>query len=229
MAWTYEGEAQYADQPYFPRLKTPKPRIRGVQSAVVTGLKGSEEEIYCDELGRVKVQFIWDRDGKFDDKSSCWIRVGHDWAGTGFGTQFVPRVGQEVLVAFLEGDPDLPVIVGRAYNGINKVPYELPTFKERSVWKTDSTPKADGFTEITLEDRKDKEMIFIQAQTDVQKLVKQYETHRIGNDQMSVVGLNRTAVIDKLDATHGGRALSAPQHRQAQGRAWFDRPREEGR
>lgn len=213
--WTYEGEAQYQEDPFYPELCTPKPRIRGLQSAVVTGPDG-KEEIFCDELGRVKVQFHWDRDGQYDDKSSCWVRVSHDWAGTGFGTQFLPRIGQEVLVSFLEGDPDLPIIVGRAYNGINKVPYELPTFKERSSWKTDSTPSADGFSEITFEDRKDQEKIFVQSETDTQKLVKQYETHRIGNDLMTVVGEHRTSVVSKLDALMIGeryllRSIKAPK------------------
>lgn len=205
--WTYEGEAQFQSEPCYPQLTVPKPRIRGLQSAIVTGPKGGEE-IHCDELGRVKVQFIWDRDGVYDDSSSCWVRVSHDWAGTGFGTQYIPRVGQEVLVAFLEGDPDLPIIVGRNYNGINKVPYELPVFKERSTWKTDSTPKADGFSEITFEDLNEKEKIFIQSETDTQKLVKQFETHRIGNNHMTVVGESRTSVVSKLDALMVGERYS---------------------
>ncbi len=213
--WTYEGEAQFQDHPFYPEMRTPKPRIRGLQSAAVVGPSG-KEEIFCDELGRVKIQFHWDRDGDYDEKSSCWVRVSHDWAGTGFGTQFLPRIGQEVLVAFLEGDPDSPVIVGRAYNGINKVPYALPTFKERSGWKTDSTPAADGFSEITFEDRKEQEKIFIQAETDVQKLVKQYETHRVGNDQMTVVGEHRTSLVSKLDTIMVGeryllRSVDPPQ------------------
>src|SRR5262249_54276479 len=109
--WTLSGEAAFADYPYRPPQKTPRPRISGLQSAIVVGPKG--EEIHTDEYGRVRVQFHWDRDGKHDDKSSCWIRVSQGWAGTAFGMITIPRIGQEVLVSFWEGNPDEPVIVGR--------------------------------------------------------------------------------------------------------------------
>jgi type VI secretion system secreted protein VgrG len=210
--WTYEGEAVFAELEYQPEQRTPKPRIHGVQSAIVVGLrgeKGENPEIYVDELGRIKVQFHWDRDGKYDEKSSCWVRVSQEWAGTGFGSMLLPRVGQEVLVAFLEGDPDHPVVVGRVYNNLtNKVPYPLPEHKTRSTWKSDSSPTADGFNEIMFEDEKKEELVYLQAEKDLQKLVKQFETDRVGEDHMTVVGENRSAVVSKLDATMvGGRYL----------------------
>jgi len=197
--WVYQAEAVFADVPYWPALETPKPRAVGVQSAVVTGPPG--QEIHVDELGRVKVQFLWDRDGKFDDKSSCWLRVSQDWAGPGFGAVMLPRVGQEVLVGFMEGDPDLPVVVGRVYNAINRVPYALPEHRTRSTLKSDSSPEADGFSELMLEDKAGEELFYVQAETDLQKLVKQYETDRVGRDHMSLVGESRSMVTAKLDAT----------------------------
>jgi hypothetical protein len=205
--WTYTGEAVYASVPYRPAIKTPKPRIRGVQSAIVVGPK--DQEIWVDELGRVKVQFHWDRDGSYDDKASCWVRVSHEWAGSGFGMMLLPRVGQEVLVGFLEGDPDLPVIVGRAYNNITRVPYPLPLNKTRSTWKSDSSGDAkkdeQGFNELMFEDYKGKELVYLQAQLDLKKLVKEHETDRIGQNHMTVVGANREAVVSKLEATMVGK------------------------
>ncbi len=119
-----------------------------MQSAIVTGPPG--EEIHTDEHGRVRVQFPWDREGKFDDDSSCWIRVSQGWAGTGFGMINLPRVGQEVLVGFLDGDPDQPVVVGRVFNAIEQVPYKLPDNKTVSGWKTNSSPGGGGYNEIKL-------------------------------------------------------------------------------
>src|SRR5205085_3733369 len=112
--WVVRGQAMFADDPYRPALVTPKPRIAGLQSALVVGPPG--EEIHTDEFGRVRVQFHWDREGKWDDGSSCWMRVSQGWAGHGFGMIVIPRIGHEVLVGFFEGDPDNPVIVGRVYN-----------------------------------------------------------------------------------------------------------------
>src|SRR4029450_2347722 len=94
------------------------------------------QEIHRDECGRVRVQFPWDREGKNDDTSSCWIRVSQGWAGTGYGIFTVPRVGQEVLIGFLAGDPDQPIVVGRVFNAVNQVPYKLPEHKTRSTWKS---------------------------------------------------------------------------------------------
>lgn len=197
--WHISGRAVFADAPYHPPHKTPKPVVRGVQSAVVVGPPG--EEIHTDEYGRVRVQFHWDREGKFDHHSSCWVRVSQGWAGGGFGMIAIPRVGQEVLVGFLEGDPDLPVIIGRVFNNTARVPYKLPDQKTRSSWKSSSSPGGEGSNEITMEDAKGAELVYIKAQKDLQKLVKNNETERTGGDRAVEVGLNRTAIVGENDAT----------------------------
>ncbi len=201
--WTFGGEAAYTSRPYQPEQRTPKPRIRGVQSAIVTGPRG--EEIHTDEFGRVRVQFHWDREGKLDEQSSCWMRVSQPWAGAGFGSVLIPRVGQEVLVGFLEGDPDQPVVVGRVYNNTTRVPYKLPKHKTRSTWKSDSSPNSNGFNEILIEDQKGGEIVYVQAQMDLQKLVKNSETERTGKSRHVLVGENRSEIIGKLDASMVGK------------------------
>ncbi|MFD1261690.1 type VI secretion system tip protein TssI/VgrG, partial [Entomomonas asaccharolytica] len=136
---------------YRPARRHPKSRIRGSQTAIVTGAPG--EEIYCDEYGRIKVQFHWDREGTMDENSSHWIRVASNWAHNGYGTVVIPRVGMEVMVDFLEGDPDQPLIKGAVHNGVNKVPYELPANKTRSVFKTSSSKGGNGSNELRIEDK----------------------------------------------------------------------------
>ena len=209
--WTLEGEAVSCERPFRPALLREKPRIKGVQSAVVVGPKsdgGKPAEIYTDEFGRVRVQFHWDREGKYDDKSSCWLRVSQSWAGVGFGTVHIPRIGQEVLVGFLDGDPDAPLVVGRVYNGVSsQVPYKLPVADTRSTWKSKSTPGSTGFNEILFDDLKGSELVYVQAQHDLQKLVKQSETERTGKNRTFVVGGNRSEVIGKLDSTLVGGQL----------------------
>jgi type VI secretion system secreted protein VgrG len=197
----------FIEEPFRPALVTPRPTIAGVQSAVVVGPKG-DDEIYCDEFGRVRVQFHWDREGKHDEKSSCWMRVSQAWAGSGFGTMVIPRIGQEVLVAFFDGDPDQPVIVGRAYNASKTVPYTLPDHKTRSTWKSDSTPKSQGYSEIRFEDKKGDELVYVQAQRDLQKLVKHNETERTGKSHMIVVGVDRGSVVGASDTTLVGEKYS---------------------
>jgi type VI secretion system secreted protein VgrG len=198
-AWTFTGRAVYAKVPYMPDNKTPRPRVAGVQSAVVVGPAG--KEIYTDEFGRVRVQFHWDRDGKYDDESSCWMRVSQPWAGTGYGFQLIPRVGHEVLVGYLEGDPDQPIVVGRVYSMLNRVPHKLPDHKTRSTWKSDTSPHDEGFNEIMYEDKKGEELFFVQAQRDLQKLVKREEVERVHDDRLVVVGKDRSAVVKTVDAT----------------------------
>jgi len=144
---------------------TPKPQIAGPQTAMVTGPSG--EEIYTDEHGRVKVQFHWDRDGQYDEGSSCWVRVSQGWAGKQWGAIYLPRIGQEVIVEFLEGDPDRPIITGRVYNGVAKPPYDLPAEKTKSTLKSNSSKGGQGFNEIRFEDKKDDEQIFVHAEKDV--------------------------------------------------------------
>jgi len=134
-----------------PAIKTHKPSVRGIQSAIVTGPAG--EEIYTDEHGRIKVLFHWDRLGKEDEKSSCWIRVSQLWAGAGWGAMHIPRIGQEVIVDFLEGDPDQPVITGRLYHGTNTPPYKLPDEKTKSTIMSKTTPDGKTSNELAMEDK----------------------------------------------------------------------------
>ena len=153
-----------------PARITPKPAIHGAQTAVVVGPKG--EEIWPDKYGRVKVQFFWDRYGKKDDKSSCWIRCLQSSAGRGWGTMSIPRIGQEVIVTYLEGDPDRPLIVGQVYNADQMPAYTLPDEKTKSYVKTNTSTGGDGFNEIRFEDRKDEEQIFIHAERNMDVRVK---------------------------------------------------------
>ena len=194
-----------ADTPYRPAQTTPRPRVGGVQSALVVGPRG--EEIHTDEFGRVRVQFHWDREGKLDERSSCWVRVSQGWAGTGFGMMVIPRVGQEVTVGFFEGDPDQPVIIGRVYNAVNRVPYKLPDNKTKSGWRTRSTPasaadaSSPAYNELMFEDKKDAELVSLRAQRDLHKLVKANESERTGTDRTVSVGKSRTATVGAVDST----------------------------
>ncbi len=163
-----------------------KPVVGGVQTAIVTGPEG--EEIYVDEHARIKVQFHWDRAGRQDENSSCWIRVSQSWAGKGFGAVSIPRVGQEVIVDFINGDPDRPIITGSVYHGTNRPPYGLPANSTRTVFKTD-THKGYGSNEISLEDLKDQEEVYIHAQKD--------QNNVINNDETTTVGQNRTETVGK--------------------------------
>ncbi|QVW26819.1 type VI secretion system tip protein VgrG [Pseudomonas hormoni] len=162
-----------------------KPRIAGVQSAVVTGPKG--EEIHCDDYGRVKVQFFWDREGRHDDKSSCWLRVSSLLAGNAFGGFAVPRVGMEVQVSFQNGDPDHPEISGCLYNSANPVPYELPDNKTRSVFRSRSSPDSTGFNEVHIEDRAGQELIYLRAQRDMEQRIENDSRLEVGNELRTIV------------------------------------------
>jgi len=146
-----------------PRRVTPKPLITGPQTAIVT-TSSDTEEILVDKFGRVKVHFHWDRYSPLNDTSSCWIRVAQLWAGKNWGAMFIPRKDQEVIVEFLDGDPDRPIITGRVYNGTNMPPYALPADKTKSTIKTNSSTGGEGFNELRFEDKKDSEQIFIHAQ-----------------------------------------------------------------
>jgi type VI secretion system secreted protein VgrG len=211
--WTMNGRAVFTATPYKPPLVTAKPKVNGVQSAVVVGPKG--QEIHTDEFGRVRVQFPWDREGKLDDGSSCWIRVSQGWAGTGYGMLVIPRIGHEVLVGFLDGDPDAPVVVGRVFNATEQVPYRLPQHKTRSTWKSDSSMGHDGFNEIMFEDLKGKELVYVQAEKNLRKLVKNDETITVGHDRQKLVvnnelettGVNRTEVtgVNRTEITGANR------------------------
>jgi len=145
--------------------RTPKPFIRGPQTAIVVGKSG--EEIWTDKYGRIKVQFHWDRDGQNDEKSSCWIRCAQLWASKSWGGMFIPRIGQEVIVHFLEGDPDRPIIAGAVYNAAYMPPYALPDAATKSTIKSNSSKGGNGFNEIRFEDKAGNEEIYVHAQKDV--------------------------------------------------------------
>ncbi|WP_386688349.1 type VI secretion system Vgr family protein [Lonepinella sp. MS14437] len=163
----------------------PKPRVDGPQIAHVVGPMG--EEIYCDEWGRVKIQFPWDREGREDENSSCWVRVSQAWAGTQFGHIAIPRIGHEVIVDFLEGDPDQPIITGRTYHSTTEPPYNLPEHKTRMSIKS-KTHKGSGFNELRFEDEKGREEIFLHAEKDQNNVVNHDESTQIGNDRTEQVG-----------------------------------------
>ncbi|NWO05763.1 MAG: type VI secretion system tip protein VgrG [Alteromonadaceae bacterium] len=182
------------DAPYVPR-KLPKPMVPGLQTATVTCAPG--EEIYVDEHGRIKVQFHWDREGKYDQKSSCWIRVAQSWAGEQWGAQFIPREGQEVLVEFLSGDPDLPLITGSVYNGKNKMPYEPLSKKNISGFKTRSTTKGGGanYNEISFDDTIGKELFLMHAEKDHTLTVEHDQTDDVKNDRTTTIGNDDTLTV----------------------------------
>jgi type VI secretion system secreted protein VgrG len=171
-----------------------KPIVDGPQIATVVGPK--DEEIYCDEWGRVKLQFEYDRYGEFNELSSCWIRVSQGWAGTQFGAMAIPRIGQEVIVDYLEGDPDQPIITGRTYNANNLPPYPLPANKTRTLIKT-NTHKGKGFNELRFEDENNQQEIFIHAQKDQNNIVLNNETTKVGVDRSEDIGQNETINIGK--------------------------------
>ncbi|MDG2952924.1 type VI secretion system Vgr family protein, partial [Exercitatus varius] len=152
------------------------------------------EEIYCDEWGRVKIQFPWDRLGQEDENSSCWVRVSQAWAGAQFGNIAIPRIGHEVIVDFLEGDPDQPIITGRTYHSTTEPPYDLPAHKTRMSIKS-KTHKGSGFNELRFEDEKEREEIFIHAERDQNNVVNHDETTQIGNDRSEQVGHDETIHI----------------------------------
>lgn len=180
---------------YRPGRYTEKPTIPGAQTAIVTGPGG--EEIYTDEFGRVKVQFHWDREGKSDEKSSCWMRVSQLWAGAGWGAMFIPRIGHEVIVEFIDGDPDRPIITGRVYHGTNLPPYKLPDEKTKSTIKSDSSKGGGGFNELRFEDKKDSEEVFLHGQKDWTIQILNDKNQDIGHDETLHVGNDRTKNVDK--------------------------------
>ncbi|WNG32066.1 type VI secretion system tip protein VgrG [Cystobacter fuscus] len=195
-----------ATVPFRPPRRTPRPVVRGVQTALVVGPPG--EEIHVDEHGRVKVQFHWDREGQCDDKSSCWVRVSQPWAGESWGGMFIPRIGQEVVVDFIEGDPDRPLITGRVYNGVNPPPYALPDDKTKSSFRTNTSPGGGGFNELRFEDKKGAEQVFIQSQRNMDVRVK--------NDSMEDILQDRHQTIhrDQNERVKRDKSLKVHRHRQ---------------
>ena len=159
----------------------------------------SGEDIYCDKYGRIRVQFFWDRDGKNNENSSCWIRVAQVFAGANWGTIYTPRIGMEVIVAFLDGDPDQPLVVGSVYNADNMPPYTLPGQKTQSGIKTRSTTKGTSSTynEMRIEDQKDSELFYFRAQKDFQREVMNNDTLTVSNDQTITITKNRSETVSE--------------------------------
>ncbi len=184
---------------YRPPLVTPKPSVYGLQTAIVVGKSG--EEIWTDKYGRVKVQFHWDQLGKKDENSSCWVRVAQDWAGKNFGSMFIPRIGQEVVIGFIDGDPDRPIITGSVYNSEQTTPISLPADQTQSMIKTNSSKGGGGFNQVRLEDKKGSEEIYMHAQKDMNvdvendlniNVKKNNETHTVkGTRDVTVTGAEK--------------------------------------
>jgi type VI secretion system secreted protein VgrG len=207
--------AMSTKQQFRPRRLTPKPFVQGPQTAMVVGPGG--DEIYTDKYVRVKVQFHWDRYGKQDQNSSCWIRVSSPWAGKAWGGISIPRIGQEVVVDFLEGDPDQPIIIGRVYNAEQMPPYELPANMTQSGVKSLSSKSGtpDNFNELRFEDKKGEEQVFLHAEKNQDIEVENDETHWVGhdrkktidNDESTNVKHDRTETVDNNETItiHGNR------------------------
>ncbi|WP_323639799.1 type VI secretion system tip protein VgrG [Pectobacterium polonicum] len=194
-----------ADLPY-------KPMVDGPQIATVVGPAG--EEIYCDEYGRIKLQFPWDRYGASDDQSSCWVRVSQGWAGGQYGLIAIPRIGHEVIVSFLEGDPDQPIVTGRTFHATNPSPYPLPANKTRTSLRT-STHKGAGFNELRFEDQAGQEEVFIHAQKDMNTVVLNNRTTTVTADHEESVGGNQTVSVvkDQFTRVQGQQAFVISSHR----------------
>lgn len=205
----WEGESQFSYQnrftciphsaPFRPPRVTPSPIVHGSQTATVVGKEG--EEIDTDKYGRVKVQFHWDREGQRNENSSCWIRVSSSLAGGNFGSVFIPRIGQEVVVDFLEGDPDQPIVTGMVYNATNMPPYPLPDEKTKSTIKTNSSKGGGGFNEIRFEDNKGKEQLFIHAES--------RQDNRVKGDSLEWIGKDRHLIVknDQFEKVEGDKHL----------------------
>lgn len=194
-----------AKQQYRSPSITRKPVVEGPQTALVVGPE--ENEIFTDEFGRVKLKFHWDPAPEADASSSCFVRVAQVWAGDGWGGMHIPRIGQEVIVSFLEGDPDRPIITGRVYNGFNRPPYPLPDNQTQSGLKSHSSPggSPDNFNEIRFEDKKGEEELHVQAEKDMSTLVKHNRTTDIlRNDTLNIHGDQFIHIHGNLSMTVDG-------------------------
>lgn len=191
-----------AEVVFRPPLPAPRPLLV-CQTARVTGPPG--EEIFCDEYGRVRVEFPWDRAERNSEKSSCWLRVASSWAGDGFGAVTIPRVDMEVVVTFQEGDPDQPLITGCIANKVNAVAHPLPASKTRTVLRSQSSPRNGGYNELSIEDRAGQEKIYLRAQRDLEQLILNDSRSLITRDRHEHVGNDSTSLIEGKDSrTHQG-------------------------
>lgn len=207
--WQIAIEAVPASEPYRARLVTPKPRAHGLESAVVVGPASGDEDIHTDEYGRVKVHFHWDRQGAFDESASSWLRVSQGWAGNGYGTVHIPRVGTEVLIGFFEGDPDQPLVVGRAFNRTATLPYPLPQSRTKTVWRSSSSPGGEGFNELSFEDKAGDEVLHLRAQRDLEVVTLNDERSSVGANRHSTVRRNERHVVggDRSEEVHGSQRV----------------------
>lgn len=196
--WLAEVSGTRAKVPYRPPMITQRPRAIGIESATVVGPAG--EEVHCDEFGRVKVHFHWDRESGRDENSSCWVHVNQNWAGTTFGSSSLPRIGQEVLIEFLGGDPDRPVLIGRVYTNLQKKPYALPGNLDTTVVARSQTIKGQGFNEISMKDTALAELLFMKAQKD--------HVSTVGNDKTTTVAQNYAKAVGNNQSTQVGQNQS---------------------
>ncbi|MCE2751483.1 MAG: type VI secretion system tip protein VgrG [Pirellula sp.] len=213
-SWNCSASVMPSKIPFRPPRLTRKPIMLGPQTAIVVGKK--DEEIWTDKFGRVKVRFHWDRLSKSDEKSSCWIRVSQAWAGNSWGTIHIPRIGQEVVVSFLEGDPDQPIITGSVYNADQNPPYPLPDSQTQSGIKSQSTKGANSknFNELRFEDKKDAELIYLHAERDFERVVENNDSLKVGfdkktdGDQVISIHNNQTITIGNKDSKVGSQTIT---------------------
>jgi len=204
--------------PFRPSRLTPVPSVRGVQTATVVGPAG--EEIFPDKYGRVKVQFHWDREGSDDVNSSCWVRVATFWAGTQWGAVHIPRIGQEVIVDFLESDVNQPIVVGSVYNADMMPPWALPDNKTVSGVKSRSSPKggADNFNMMSFEDKKGEELVHVQAEKDLKTLVKNDESREVVHDRVTLIKNDETQTVtnnETITVEQGNQTIELKQGNQS--------------
>ncbi|MBZ0119164.1 MAG: type VI secretion system tip protein VgrG [Sandaracinaceae bacterium] len=202
-----------AETAYRPARTTRKPRITSAEVARVVGPAG--QEIHTDAHGRIKVQFPWDRDGQGDEHASCWMRVSQHWAGGGFGTLHVPRIGMEVVVQYVHGDPDRPLVTGTLYNGDNRPPYGLPDEKTKSTIKSNTSLGGGGYNEFRYEDKAGSEQIFVHAQKNYDEVVLANHTTDVGGDQTNAVHHDQTQTVHgaQTEDVHGNQTLKAESNR----------------
>lgn len=229
-AYTNEFECVPIESVVHPEPLTPKPRVLGPQTAIVTGPEG--EEIHTDEHARIQVQLYWEEKPSYAAGSSCWVRVSQSWAGLGWGTQFIPRIGMEVVIEFLEGNPDRPLCTGCVYNGDFPPPFAVPEHKTQTGWRTNSSPGGNGFNELRFEDAKGEEHIYIHGQkdwvveiendhretighdqfyevgNDQKSVIKHDQTQEIGNDRVETIGNNVSESVGKLRTVSSGDTMS---------------------
>jgi len=193
-----------------PERRTPRAIVREPQTAVVVGPAG--EEIYTDKYGRVKVQFHWDRVGRRDENASCWVRVSHPWAGKNWGMVALPRIGQEVIVDFLEGNPDRPIITGRVYNAEQMPPYALPANMTQTGIKTRSSKGGTpaNFNELRFEDKKGEEQVYVHAERNFDGVIENCETRSIGVDRSKTVGHDETVSVghDRIESVQNNESIT---------------------